>query len=219
MDGVTQRLYDAEFSKGKSKAVLDAAGKALSLIDRDSTIGIEASKAIKRVGLENLIKLQSICFDVPVESLATSCIDMHINVSIMNKSEFTSLPFHGCLNEELVPRIARFLANDVFPDVGGGKTRRSLLSEEWGPVDSQERKDHGASLGSERLLRKTRSAEKHEEVHPADKIEPFWELIHQHDPLKEISKAQPSSHVTLGNFKRKWKIPGMCIDSNVTSPY
>ena len=204
MNLATQRLYDAEFSKGRTKAVLDAAGKALSLIDRDSTIGIEASRAVKRFGVKNLLRINSICFQVPVESLASSCVDMNINATILNKTENVSLPFHGCLNKQLVPRLARYLANNVFPDVSGGKAKRSLLSEETGFINRA-----GVTGDEEDLSRRARSTEEREGgVHPADKIEPFWEIIHQHDPLDEIPKAQPSTHSSLGSFKRKWKIPG-----------
>jgi len=201
-------VFDSEFSKGKTKAVLDAAGKALSLIDRDSTIGIEASKSIKHVGLENVLKIQSICFQAPVDSLASSCINMSVNASIMGSDEIKTLPFHACLNKELVPRMARFLANYLFPDIGSNKQKRSLVSEEKDPIPE----DGGrltAFLRGRGLLRRAREVETADE---RENIEPFWDLIQQHDPLKEAKKTSPPSHPSMGNLKRKWKIPGLLFE-------
>lgn len=208
MDNVTQSVFDSEFSKGKTKAVLDAAGKALSLIDRDSTIGIEASKSIKHVGLENVLKIQSICFQAPVDSLATSCINMSVNASVMGSDDVKTLPFHACLNKELVPRMARFLANYLFPDIGTTKQRRSLVSEEKNYIPEEDTTDGTltAFLRGRGLLRRARDAESADE---RENIEPFWDLIQQHDPLKEVKKAAPPSHPTMSNLKRKWKIPGL----------
>ena len=210
VDNVTQSVFDAEFSKGKTKAVLDAAGKALSLIDRDSTIGIEASKSIKHVGLENVLKIQSICFQAPVDSLATSCINMSVNASVMGSDEVKTLPFHACLNKELVPRMARFLANYLFPDIGSAKQKRSLINEEKNSLPDVvgEGGRLTAFLRRRGLLRRTRDAETADE---RENIEPFWELIQQHDPLKEVKKTSPPSHPSMANLKRKWKIPGMFI--------
>ena len=208
VDNVTQSVFDSEFSKGKTKAVLDAAGKALSLIDRDSTIGIEASKSIKHVGLENVLKIQSICFQAPVDSLASSCINMSVNASIMGSDEIKTLPFHACLNKELVPRMARFLANYLFPDIGSNKQKRSLVSEEKDPIPE----DGGrltAFLRGRGLLRRAREVETADE---RENIEPFWDLIQQHDPLKEAKKTSPPSHPSMGNLKRKWKIPGLLFE-------
>ena len=208
VDNVTQSVFDSEFSKGKTKAVLDAAGKALSLIDRDSTIGIEASKSIKHVGLENVLRIQSICFQAPVDSLASSCINMSVNASIMGSDEIKTLTFHACLNKELVPRMARFLANYLFPDIGSAKQKRSLVSEEKDSIPE----DGGrltAFLRGRGLLRRTREVETADE---RENIEPFWDLIQQHDPLKEAKKTSPPSHPSMGNLKRKWKIPGLLFE-------
>ena len=215
VDNVTQSVFDSEFSKGKTKAVLDAAGKALSLIDRDSTIGIEASKSIKHVGLENVLKIQSICFQAPVDSLASSCINMSVNASIMGSDEIKTLPFHACLNKELVPRMARFLANYLFPDIGSSKQKRSLVNEEknYLPEGLGPEGDGGkltAFLRGRGLLRRAREVETADE---RESIEPFWDLIQQHDPLKEVKKASPPSHPSMGNLKRKWKIPGLLVSS------
>ena len=215
VDNLTQSVFDSEFSKGKTKAVLDAAGKALSLIDRDSTIGIEASKSIKHYGLKNVLKIQSVCFQAPVDTLATSCINMTVNASVLGSDDIKTLPFHACLNKELVPRMARFLANYLFPDIGTPKQRRSLISEEkdYIPEDAT----HGkltAFLQGRGLLRRARDAESADE---RDSIEPFWDLIQQHDPLKEVKKVAPPSHPTMGNLKRKWKIPGLLIHVLVAS--
>ena len=203
VENVTQSVFDSEFSKGKTKAVLDAAGKALSLIDRDSTIGIEASKSIKHFGLENVLKIHSICFQAPVNSLATSCINISINASLMGSNETKLLPFKGCLNNELVPRMARFLANYLFPDIGSPRQRRSLISEERSPLPVAYG-DEGRLrpvLRGRGLLRGVRGIE-------GESIEPFWDLIQPHDPLKEVKKVVPVGHSTMGNLKRKWKIPG-----------
>lgn len=206
VDNVTQSVFDSEFSKGKTKAVLDAAGKALSLIDRDSTIGIEASKSIKHFGLENVLKIQSICFQAPVDSLATSCINMSVNASVMGSDDVKTLPFHACLNKELVPRIARFLANYLFPEIGTTKQRRSLVTEEVNSLPEGDTADGRLTtfLRGRGLLRRTRDAESADE---RESIEPFWDLIQQHDPLKEIKKVVPPSHPSMSNLKRKWKIP------------
>lgn len=206
VNNVTQSVFDAEFSKGKTKAVLDAAGKALSLIDRDSTIGIEASKSIKHVGLENVLKIQSICFQAPVDSLATSCINMSVNASVMGSDEVKTLPFHACLNKELVPRMARFLANYLFPDIGSSKQKRSLINEEKNSLPESVRGEGKLTTFLRRrgLVRRTRDAETADE---RENIEPFWDLIQQHDPLKEVKKGAPPSHPSMGNLKRKWKIP------------
>ena len=208
MDNVTQAVFDSEFSKGKTKAVLDAAGKALSLIDRDSTIGIEASKSIKHIGLENVLKIQSICFQAPVDSLATSCINMTVNASVMGSNDVKMLPFHACLNKELVPRMARFLANYLFPDIGTTKQRRSLINEEKIYLPEGHGTDGRLTsfLRGRGLLRRARDAESADE---RENIEPFWDLIQQHDPLKEVKKVAPPSHPTMGNLKRKWRIPGL----------
>ena len=208
VDNVTQSVFDSEFSKGKTKAVLDAAGKALSLIDRDSTIGIEASKSIKHFGLENVLKIQSICFQAPVDSLATSCINMSVNASVMGSDDVKTLPFHACLNKELVPRIARFLANYLFPEIGTTKQRRSLVTEEVNSLPEGDTTDGRLTtfLRGRGLLRRTRDAESADE---RESIEPFWDLIQQHDPLKEIKKVAPPSHPSMSNLKRKWKIPGL----------
>jgi hypothetical protein len=141
VDHITKNLFDAEFSKGQTKAVLDAAGKALVLIDRDSLTGIEASKAIKRYGLQNLVNIRSICFKVPLESLASSCINMHVNMTTAGSNEEKSYPLKTCLNKDLVPNIARFVANTMFPDVTGARQRRSLLSEEREPGADFEAQD------------------------------------------------------------------------------
>ena len=201
-------MFDSEFSKGKTKAVLDAAGKALSLIDRDSTIGIEASKSIKHYGLENVLKIHSICFQAPVDSLATSCINMSVNASVMGSDEVKTLPFHACLNKELVPRMARFLANYLFPDIGSTKQKRSLVNEEENYLpDGDPTNDRLTTfLQGRGLIRRTRDAESSDE---RENIEPFWDLIQQHDPLKEVKKVAPPTHPTMNNLKRKWKIPGM----------
>lgn len=208
VDNVTQSVFDSEFSKGKTKAVLDAAGKALSLIDRDSTIGIEASKSIKHVGLENVLKIQSICFQAPVDSLATSCINMSVNASVMGSDEVKTLPFHACLNKELVPRMGRFLANFLFPDIGSAKQKRSLISEEKNSLPEGFGDDGSLTvfLRDRGLLRRARDVEIADE---RENIEPFWDLIQQHDPLKEVKKASPPNHPSMGNLKRKWKIPGL----------
>ena len=207
VDNLTQSVFDSEFSKGKTKAVLDAARKALSLIDRDSTIGIEASDSIKHYGLENVLKIQSICFQAPVDTLATSCINMTVNASVMGSDEIKSLPFHACLNKELVPRMARFLANYLFPDIGATKQRRSLISEEKTYVPDDETSGRLTDfLQGRGLLRRARDAESTDE---RDSIEPFWDLIQQHDPLKVAKKAAPPGHPTMNSLKRKWKIPGM----------
>lgn len=133
VDSLTKKLFDAEFSKGKTKAVLDAAGKALSLIDHDSSTGISASKAIKQYGLDKLVNVTSLCFNAPLESLAKSCVNVRVNFTTSSSTGVKSYPFDACLNKDVVPSLAEFVANTLFPDVTSERHRRSLLSEENDP--------------------------------------------------------------------------------------
>ncbi|EDO40832.1 predicted protein [Nematostella vectensis] len=203
---LSRKVFDAEFSKGKTKAVLDAAGKALSLIDRDASTGISASRAIKRHGINGLLNLTSICFTTPVERLATSCIPMNISASLLGSNDVKSLPFSACLNKQLVPNIARFLANTMFPEISRARTRRSLLSEE-----RERYYDDGENIEkTTEHTRKRRDVKVSDEVveRSKERIEPFWDLIHQHNPLDEAAKPIPN-HPAMGKatLKRKWKIP------------
>ena len=106
--------------------------------------------------------------------------------------------------------MARFLANYLFPDIGSSKQKRSLINEEKNSLPESVRGEGKLTTFLRRrgLVRRTRDAETADE---RENIEPFWDLIQQHDPLKEVKKGAPPSHPSMGNLKRKWKIPGIFV--------
>ena len=109
--------------------------------------GIQASKAIKDFGLDKLFNISNICFKEPLESLASSCIHMLVNMTMLGSSTEKSYPIKTCLNKDLVPNLARFVANILFPDVVGVRHRRSLLSEEREPGANFEEQDKEFEVG------------------------------------------------------------------------
>lgn len=133
VDLLNKKLFDAEFSKGKTKAVLDAAAKALSLIDHDSSTGIRASKALKQYGIDKLVNVTSLCFNSPLETLTDSCVNVKVNFSTSVGTGMNSYDFNTCLNKDVVSNLGQFVANSLFPDVTSERHRRSLLSEESDP--------------------------------------------------------------------------------------
>lgn len=102
--------------KGKTQAVLDAARRAVDLVNHDSRRGLDTAKTIKRFGLERMVNVRSVCFHTTLKKLATSCVTMTINASFANVEEMQSLPYYGCLNRDLVPKIANHIANFMFRD-------------------------------------------------------------------------------------------------------
>ena len=102
--------------KGKTQAVLDAARRALHLVNHDSRVGLGAAESIKRFGLERLVNIKSVCFHTTLKTLATSCVTMRINITFANEDEMQSLPYYGCLNKELVSKMANHIAHFMFRD-------------------------------------------------------------------------------------------------------
>ncbi len=109
-------LWKSEFMKGKTQAVLDAAKRALHLVNHDSRVGLGAAESIKRFGLERLVNIKSVCFHTTLKNLATSCVTMSINATFANEEETQSVPYYGCLNKELVPKMANHIAHFMFRD-------------------------------------------------------------------------------------------------------
>ena len=128
-------LWKSEFMKGKTQAVLDAARRALHLVNHDSRVGLGAAASIKRFGLERLVNIKSICFHTTLKTLATSCVTMRINTSFANKDEMQSIPNYGCLNRELVPKLANHIAHFMFHDKKNqGKRTESLYKQNYEPL-------------------------------------------------------------------------------------
>jgi hypothetical protein len=124
-----KQLWKSEFMKGKTQAVLDAARRALHLVNHDSRVGIGASESIKRFGLERLVNIESVCFHTTLKTLATSCVTMRINATFASEDETQSLPYYGCLNKELVSKMANHIARYMFRDKLKDKGREEIIEQ------------------------------------------------------------------------------------------
>ena len=107
-------VWKTEYMKGKTQAVLDAARRALLLVNHDTRVGLGAAESIKRFGLERLVNIKAVCFHTTLKTLATSCLTMRINATFASKDETQSLPYYGCLNRDLVPKMANHIAHFMF---------------------------------------------------------------------------------------------------------
>lgn len=120
-------VWETEFLKGKTQAVLDAARRALHLVNHDTRVGLGAAESIKRFGLERLVNIKAVCFHTTLKTLATSCLTMRINATFASKDDTQSLPYYGCLNRELVPKMANHIAHFMFHKSRKHKGKQKLI--------------------------------------------------------------------------------------------
>lgn len=201
LEHLNSRVFDSEFSKGKTKAVLDAAAKALSLIDRDSTLGIQAARAIRRFGIDNVVNISSVCFATPVQNLSTGCIEVKIKATLLGQKR--SLDFNACLNQELIPKMAHFVADAMFPNIEKSKNSRSVLSEEKPKADSSAIDDDESSSVPNYAHHVTKRVRRNSEE--KEQIQPFWDMLPDYNPLTATSRK--SYHQSKFSLRKTWKIP------------
>ncbi|XP_028408464.1 uncharacterized protein LOC114531030 isoform X2 [Dendronephthya gigantea] len=209
-------LWKSEFMKGKTQAVLDAARRALHLVNHDSRVGLGAAASIKRFGLERLVNIRSICFHTTLKTLATSCVTMRINTSFANKDEMQSIPYYGCLNRELVPKLANHIAHFMFhdkkKDEGPSKERvtnkprpgHRRSGQLFGkPLEDDEQVDLTTLSPVNTFMRRRRDYDLEEED---EENRPFW-LIRNNYQTHAPSLLQQRTTVPRTPLKKKWQIP------------
>ena len=220
-------LWQSEYLKGKTQAVLDAARRALNLVNHGSQVGLEAAASIKRFGLQRLVNIQSVCFQTPLKTLATSCLSMRINAKFADQPGLSSIPFYGCLNKEIVPKMATHLTKYVLADMASTKQQGSRSDKE------SSRKTNNLKLSARNRRGSAKSSifrhvspEEQEYVTNAgvvykeyqrrrregygnDEIEnrPFW-LIRNNYQTRTPSLLQQRTIVPKSPLKKKWQIPG-----------
>ena len=127
---------------------------------------------------------------------------MQINATMIGVNR--SLGYSGCLNKELVPKMAHFVANIMFPNIDQSKHSRSVLSEEK-PQQNNANISRAAPSYVKHVTRRERR-----ESSEAQQIEPFWDMLPNYDPLRSTTKK--NSHNSRVPLKKTWKIPGLFIN-------
>ena len=151
-----------------------------------------------RICIEHISHVCSVCFATPVQTLAMGCVDLLVNATLMGAK--TSLQFNGCFNKEMVPKMAHFIANTMFPNIHNAERSRSVLSKE----KPHEEADDITTSVPNYAHHVTKRVRRH--FDEKQQIEPFWDMLPNYDPLGATLKS--TNHQSKVSLKRTWKIPG-----------
>ena len=229
-----ETVWKSEYLKGKTQAVLDAARRALDLVNHDSQIGLGAAASIKRFGLQRLVNIQSVCFQTSLKTLATSCVRMKINATFGDEPNTRSIPYYGCLNKELVPKMANYITSFMFFDMSGAKQKENAGNNEGSKAinDLKSRIRRGSIRSSifRRVLpeenddvmeargafTKGYKRRRRDENDGDNENRPFW-LMRNNFQSHSSSLLQQRTTVPRSPLKKKWQIPGIVIEKMTKS--